>query len=305
MRPRHMAELNFDPSAFSRPTYHALPDIPAMRELKTKPHWVSWGYKEVRDKEGKAKWTKPPSCPHNGLGASVSNPKAWGSYDEAVLKTRRSNLDGVGFVLAEQDEFSGADLDHCRDAETGELEVWAADVVRLAETYVEVSPSGEGLRILWRGKVAATFKHDPAQVEVYRSQRYLTITGDHVEGTPTEILYAPKTEEMLRARVAAFKKGAAQPTSAPPPTAAPKTLQSSEQRSDFFRRVNSAALADLPAWVPGIFSDARYQPGTKAFRISSRSLGRDLEEDLSISPSGIVDSALPTWAMGGKASAPR
>ena len=63
----------------------------------------------------------------------------------------------------------------------------------------------------------------------------------------------------------------------------------SDRPSNFFRRVNSAALADLPAWVPSLFPGAKYQPGTKAFRVSSCMLGRDLEEDLSIAPNGIVD----------------
>src|SRR5262249_8871431 len=34
---------------------------------------------------------------------------------------------------------------------------------------------------------------------------------------------------------------------------------------------------------------AVYQPGTGAYRVSSKALGRDLEEDLSIHPTGIVD----------------
>ena len=69
----------------------------------------------------------------------------------------------------------------------------------------------------------------------------------------------------------------------------PKPEATADRPSDFFRSVNSAALADLPAWVPSLFPGAKYQPGTKAFRVSSRMLGRDLEEDLSIAPNGIVD----------------
>ena len=69
----------------------------------------------------------------------------------------------------------------------------------------------------------------------------------------------------------------------------PKPEATADRPSDFFRSVNSAALADLPAWVPSLFPGAKYQPGTKAFRVSSCMLGRDLEEDLSIAPNGIVD----------------
>ena len=64
----------------------------------------------------------------------------------------------------------------------------------------------------------------------------------------------------------------------------------------FFTRVNSAALRNLSAWVPSIFPQAEFQPGTGAYRISSESLGRDLEEDLSVSPQGIKDWGV--WDMG-------
>ena len=42
--------------------------------------------------------------------------------------------------------------------------------------------------------------------------------------------------------------------------------------------VNSAALANLAAWVPELFPNAKLQPGTGAWRVSSKDLGRDLEE---------------------------
>jgi hypothetical protein len=58
----------------------------------------------------------------------------------------------------------------------------------------------------------------------------------------------------------------------------------------FFRAVNDAAIHNLDAWVPQIFGPAaEYWPGTRAWRVSSQSLGRGLEEDLSLSTLGIVD----------------
>jgi AAA domain len=57
----------------------------------------------------------------------------------------------------------------------------------------------------------------------------------------------------------------------------------------FFQRVNDAAMDAISTWVPTIFPMAVYQKGTGAYRISSKALGRDLEEDLSIAPTGIVD----------------
>jgi putative DNA primase/helicase len=54
--------------------------------------------------------------------------------------------------------------------------------------------------------------------------------------------------------------------------------------------VNDAAMQNLNAWVPALLPAARaYLDG---YRVSSRDLGRELEEDLSILPKGIVDWGL-------------
>lgn len=58
---------------------------------------------------------------------------------------------------------------------------------------------------------------------------------------------------------------------------------------DFFHNVNSRALAALDRWARRIFPSGRLEPGTGAWRVSSRDLGRALEEDISIHPSGIRD----------------
>src|SRR5262245_12504874 len=59
--------------------------------------------------------------------------------------------------------------------------------------------------------------------------------------------------------------------------------------SDFFDAVKAAALANLDAWVPAFLPKAEFQPNTGGWRVSSTDLGRDLQEDLSIHPTGIKD----------------
>ena len=254
-------------------SYDNLPDIPAIALLKSRPQWVSWDY-EYR--EG-SKPTKPPISPRSGFKASHSRPDQWGEYSEAVTRVVRSGLEGVGYVLTEHDNLSGGDLDNCRDEETGVIQPWAAEIISFAETYAEVSPSGRGIRILWLGKISEAIKCDPMGVEVYGKQRYLTITGDHIAGTPIEIREAPRTEAALRARVAKFRAETSAPAAEP-----------TSSGDDFFRKVNTACLADLASWVPTIFPMARLQNGTQAYRVPAKSLGDDFQEDLSISPRGAV-----------------
>lgn len=52
-------------------------------------------------------------------------------------------------------------------------------------------------------------------------------------------------------------------------------------------RVNDIALERLADWVPAIFPEAKARNG--GYRVPSKALGRNLEEDLSITPNGIKD----------------
>jgi RepB DNA-primase from phage plasmid len=81
---------------------------------------------------------------------------------------------------------------------------------------------------------------------------------------------------------------------------APKNFsrQAPERFDDWFKsatqRLNDAALANLSAWVPELFPKARPYHG--GYRVSSKDLGRELEEDLSLVPEGIKDFGV--WDMG-------
>ena len=286
----------------------------AISELIAHPQWVCWRHKEIVNKDGSTKLTKPPVNPIHGGGASHSKPEDWGTYEQARVFAMMRKLAGVGFVLSERDDFTGIDLDKCRNKETGEIEPWAREILDLAETYAEISPSGTGIRLIARGKVDHATKCDPAHVEIYGKQRYLTITGEHLPGAPTSIEPAPQTIAELIARAAEFQAAAeaaaraGQPepaaapvkeraiprftkrdgaSGAPPPAAKPK-----RDSKDFFRGVNDAAMESLSSWVLKLFPQALYQPGTNGYRVSSADLGRNLEEDISIVPGrtgGITD----------------
>jgi hypothetical protein len=275
-----------------------LPDIPAIRTLKAKPQWVSWKHSTRTKLDGTTYVTKVPVCPHNNGNASVNNPTTWGSYDEAVANTLKHGLAGVGYVLTKNDDIFGTDLDSVRDTATGKLQDFAQEVVNLGESYTEVSPSGKGLRQFCLGKLNAALTHKAAQVEVYSAGRYLTVTGDWIAGTSDEIREVPKTLKLLRARVDSFEAAGAK--NKPPKKKRKKKKAASDAGGDFFRAVNDAALAALETWAPVLFPSAVYQPGTGAWRVPSYDLDRNLEEDLSLHPSGITD-----WGIDDMGEAPR
>jgi putative DNA primase/helicase len=82
-------------------------------------------------------------------------------------------------------------------------------------------------------------------------------------------------------------KAKAAPNNKTAEAAAEKKPAAPKDHGGEWQKINAAALANLPAWVPALFpSAASYHGG---YRISSAALGRDLEEDLSILPEGIKD----------------
>ncbi len=160
-------------------------------ELKALPQWVVWRYvEEIDPKTGEVTWDKPPVCVRTGKLASSTNPETWCTFAEAIAAYRAGGLDGIGFCLHRNADdcegLIGIDLDKCRDPQTGEIEEAYRSFLPLLRTYTEVSPSGCGLRLFVYGKLPATGRKR-GRVECYETARYVTITGQHVQGTPQTI----------------------------------------------------------------------------------------------------------------------
>ncbi|WP_227134359.1 phage NrS-1 polymerase family protein [Halorubellus salinus] len=149
--------------------------IPAA--LREYPQWVCW-----RAQERNGKLTKVPIDPHTRSFASVSDPDTWTHYE---LAAGVANIeDGLGFVFTDDDPFLGVDLDDCRT--DGELTAWARDIVDRLDSYTEISPSGEGVHVLIEGDIPST-KSRRDNVECYDTNRFFTMTGDHLAETPDRI----------------------------------------------------------------------------------------------------------------------
>jgi hypothetical protein len=103
--------------------------------------------------------------------------------------------DGIGFMFAETDPYVGIDLDKCCDRGTGVLEGWARRIVERLNSYTELSPSGTGVHIILRASLLATveklgreeIQHKSGSIEIYDRDRYFTVTGRHLAGTPSTI----------------------------------------------------------------------------------------------------------------------
>ena len=94
---------------------------------------------------------------------------------------------GVGFVFTEAGGIVGVDIDHCRN-EDGTFTEAAQAILDKYPSYTEISPSGAGLHIFYRGVMPGKGnKNSATGVEMYASARYFTMTGNRLEGTPKAI----------------------------------------------------------------------------------------------------------------------
>ncbi len=143
--------------------------------------WVGWRYGELRDSES---YAKVPINPSTGRNADVSDPRTWGTLDEATEYAKTGKVEGIGFIVVSPTVV--IDLDKCRDPETGSITPEAQDIVWQFESYTEVSPSGKGLHIIVRGEWP-TRGNRTLGIEVYASGRFLTFTGNQLPGTPSTI----------------------------------------------------------------------------------------------------------------------
>lgn len=111
--------------------------------------------------------------------ASSTDPTTWTSH---TVADRSSVGVGLGFVLG--DGVGCIDLDHCLDG--GELQPWAQEILdRCPATYVEVSPSGDGLHV-W-GLLPEAPGRKRKGVEVYSVGRYITVTGQRWHEAPNTL----------------------------------------------------------------------------------------------------------------------
>lgn len=123
--------------------------------LRQHVRWCAWQTEIRRGRDGAEKPVKMPYG-RNQMAFKANEPDTWMTWDgaRAVLRVlpKMHGSSGIGIVLGElwgeASEYAlvGVDLDSCLD-EAGGLGEWAAGVLTaLGPAYVEVSPSGTGVK---------------------------------------------------------------------------------------------------------------------------------------------------------------
>lgn len=273
--------------AVEAPNWDGIPASMAQRQ-----QWVLWKYEWDQRRSA---WLK---VPYYAMGG-----RRTGDQGSDRDRMRLSTLDvarraferkqgqpdawaGVGFGFLPGDGLIGLDLDKMLDPATGEMTERCRKIIQAFKTYTEISPSGTGVHLYMQGHTT-TAKSNDIGVELFCEKQYFTVTGRQVPDTPDEVV--PADEVALR-RLHATIQEAKDLHKAPPASAAASSRHQPGPRDgrDDFAYVNGEAMRALHAWVPALFGGREIRKG-QGYRVTSKSLGRDLQEDLAIHPEGIKD----------------
>ena len=151
-------------------------------ELRKTPRWVMWSFVEVGEDDSK-RWAKVP-LQVTGKYASSTNPETWTDFISAEQAYLTHKFDGIGFVFSADDNLVGVDLDDCYDSQSGSfINAAMQQLANQIDGYMEVSPSGTGVKIFTRSSPFASHADHAIGFEAYSKGRFFTVTGQHISGT--------------------------------------------------------------------------------------------------------------------------
>lgn len=150
------------------------------QEIKDHAFCCLWKREEDRDRPGMQK-----KMPYriDGRSANPADKNSFASFDQVCRLA--TQYDGIG--LGVFDGFCAIDIDHC--VEAGAISPLASDIIAIMDSYTEFSPSGTGIRIIFK---AAPINYDKSRyyinnrslgLEVYVSghtSRFVTLTGNAI-----------------------------------------------------------------------------------------------------------------------------
>lgn len=181
-------------------------------EMRLVPRWCVW-----RNDDDAGRTTK---VPYRGdtpaaIKARSNDPTSWCDFETALKRLEMGGMDGVAFFLG--DGFFGVDLDSCVNPESGDVKPWAQRVIDRLASYAEISPSGTGIKITGRGRLAEIpagktgvavkpkdlpkaidfYTTDHAEIAFWHAARFWAMTGLRVGDAITLADCGPAADAIL------------------------------------------------------------------------------------------------------------
>lgn len=156
----------------------------ALNELSDKKIWCAWRKEPTKKQDGTQDIGKIPYNPiaNKRLHGKKGSPEYMNQltdYETVNSVFKAGNYDGVGCVM--QNGYIGLDIDHC--IHDGIVSTEGEEIIRMFNSYTEISPSGNGIRIIAKGikhGEKTRRSYNGQTYEIYDSPKgnYLTITGN-------------------------------------------------------------------------------------------------------------------------------
>lgn len=186
-----------DTATIQKVNFEAIPD-----ELKQVPQWIVW---RSEYDEKKQEYKKMPYQINGKYHASTTKASTWTTFEKIQQAYRTGKFDGIGFVFTDNDDFVGIDLDN---EDINNLSLIASSIARI-KTYAELSPSGQGIHVIMKGKLPEGVNNRVAENgitkrEIYHSGRYFTFTGEVINDHP--IMENQKLLDKIVERYYGFKQ---------------------------------------------------------------------------------------------------
>ena len=228
------------------------------RDLENFNNWVAYELRPNPDNPQKPK--KMPVNPHTGNEAKSNDASTWGTSQEAIamatqLNSRQNLGCGIGFMFGEPGKpsgIAGIDIDNCMN-DDGTLKDYAAEIVRVMNSYTEYSPSGKGLHILFRlsrslheiePSINTGRKNTSLGIEIYDSVRFFTFTGE-AYGEPIPIPERTEEAEKILAKYFMQSQKPTQPPAQKQIVHSAPTETDSELWEKMFNSKNGARIRRL------------------------------------------------------------
>ena len=153
------------------------------QELKERGAFCLWRYEQRNGDTTKVPYQI------SGLRGDSTNPTAFTDFTSAV--SYGDSYDGIGIGVF--GDICAIDIDHC--VENGTLSDMAKDIIARMDSYTEYSPSGNGVRILFKAALPAYdreryyINNRRLGLEVYvagYTNRFVTVTGNAISGSCLE-----------------------------------------------------------------------------------------------------------------------
>lgn len=161
--------------------------------------WIAWKQAADGRKIPRAPYAHP-DWPDRYVDAQDES--VWTDFETAQTWCRKLSGYDLAFTIRDRDQHPDEDLvlidyDFVCDIDDGRIHPAVRNHIERAGSYADISPSRTGVHILGRGQLPEGIRtitdslpdvdrFPKAEIEVYDSARYVTMTGVHIDGTPPE-----------------------------------------------------------------------------------------------------------------------